>query len=161
MRSLFMAALIALSFASAPVGDAQAASKASKVWTGISAAEFLSEMESQGFAGNLDVDNDGDPMINGMLNGVKYHIYFYECNSAKKCTGLMFQAAWVNNGSTTMQKMNIWNQEHRFGTAYLDQDGDPAISYGFAIAGGATTALIHDGLDWWRVILNEFSAEVG
>lgn len=158
MRGMVMAVGTAVMLATAGVGNAVAAEK---TWERISAEEFLTLMESDGFAGELSVDGEGDPMVVGRLNGVEYNVYFYDCDMKKRCTSFEFHTAWVNNGSTTMQDMNNWNQSHRFGTAFLDPDGDPAVSYSFLVKGGASTELVKDCLDWWRVIVRDFEKIVG
>ncbi len=101
-------------------------------------------------------DSMGDPLIEGQLDGKEYRLYFYDCSENRDCKSLMFSAIWEAE-ELTDEMMADWNREKRFGKAYIDEDGRAALEMNVNLRGGATLANLGDTLDWWRLILAEFS----
>ncbi|MBY6186482.1 YbjN domain-containing protein [Marinobacter hydrocarbonoclasticus] len=111
---------------------------------------------ARGFgAANLDVDAEGDPMIIGRINGSRYVIYFYGCEEGQSCREIQFIAAWADTGAT-VDDMNLWNQETRYGKAYLDQDGDPTLEHTVNLFKGVSRPNLDDTIDWWKVAMAAF-----
>ncbi|MDX5403519.1 MAG: YbjN domain-containing protein [Rhodobacterales bacterium] len=53
-----------------------------------------------------------------------------------------------------------WNDQNRFGTMYLDSDGDLAVDMDVNLFGGVTRRNLDDTFDWWRVVLDEVRVEM-
>jgi hypothetical protein len=108
--------------------------------------------------GAVEVTTDavGDPMLRGRMEGVQYLVLFYGCEAGRNCTNIQFQAAWVNNGSTTEQDLEAWNRDNRFGKAHMDAEYDPIIQWDVNLFGGVSRANLDDTFDWWRVVLDKF-----
>lgn len=105
----------------------------------------------------LETDTVGDPQLVGRMNGVRYTVNFYGCENGANCTTIQFRAAWVNSGNVTMQDMNRWNQDKRFGKAYIDPEGDPVIEWDVNLFGGVSRANLDDSFDWWRLVMADFN----
>ncbi len=108
----------------------------------------------------VQVDSIGDPQIVGRIDGVQYTVNFYGCTNGQNCTTLQFRAAWTNPGGVTFDDMNRWNQDKRFGKAYLDQDNDPIIEWDVNLFGGVSTRNLDDTFDWWKLVLDNFATDV-
>ncbi|MGY6706567.1 YbjN domain-containing protein [Roseinatronobacter sp.] len=106
----------------------------------------------------IQTDGVGDPQILGRINGVLYTVNFYGCTNGANCTTLQFQAGWNSTGDLTLDDMNVWNQEKRFGKAYLDAEDDPVIEWDVNLFGGVSTVNLDDTFDWWRLVLQDFTA---
>lgn len=105
----------------------------------------------------LTTDGVGDPLVKGRINGTGYQIYFYDCTDGKDCRTIQFSAGWTGLENVTAQMMEKWNQDKRFATAFLDTDGDPNIQWDVNLYGGVSLTNMDDTIDWWALVLNEFS----
>ncbi|MEM9148544.1 MAG: YbjN domain-containing protein [Pseudomonadota bacterium] len=108
----------------------------------------------------FDTDGEGDPMIRGDVGGYRYVVFFYGCSEGQNCTGLLLRAAFVTLGQTEAD-MAEWNRTQRFGTAFLDEEGDPVLEMDLNLFGGVSPANLEDSFDWWRVIVGEFAKRIG
>ena len=104
----------------------------------------------------LTTDSLGDPLIEGLIDGKEYRLYFYDCSENRDCNSLMFSAAWEAEGLTDAM-MADWNREKRFGKAYLDEDSRAMVEMNANLYGGVTRVNLDDTTDWWRLVLAEFS----
>ena len=101
-------------------------------------------------------DGEGDPLINGSIDGTSYQLFFYGCSENRNCTTLMFTASWeVPN--LTDKAMATWNRDKRFGNAYIDGDGFPTVEMNVNLLYGVTRRNLDDTIDWWKLVLNEFA----
>lgn len=108
----------------------------------------------------LDVDGVGDPKISGRIGGQPYDVFFYGCDDGgQNCMSLQF-TTWYVGTRPTAEVVTKWNDENRFGTAYLDRDGDLAIDMDVNLFGGVTRRNLDDTFDWWRVVLEEVRADL-
>ena len=116
---------------------------------------------AKGFgSARLKTDSTGDPLIVGRINGTKYGIYFYGCNKQhKECDDIKFGAAWSGE-AVSLKKINTWNRSKRFGTAYLDKDGDPNVDMAVNLDYGVTVDNLEDTFNFWSLILKSFRKEV-
>jgi hypothetical protein len=119
-------------------------------------------LSAAGKFGEATLDRDGtdDPMIRGRIGGKDYFVYFYGCTEGRDCTNLMLSARWASDQYTD-KSMGDWNRQKRFGKAYLDADGNPAVEMNVNLFGGVSRANLEDTFDWWRLILAEFTEFYG
>lgn len=111
---------------------------------------------ARGFgSANLEVDSEGDPMIVGRINGTLYVIYFYGCEEGQSCREIQFAAAWAD-AEMDKDGVNLWNEETRYGKAYIDFEGDPVLEFTVNLFEGVTRANLEDTIDWWKVALTAF-----
>jgi hypothetical protein len=105
---------------------------------------------------SLGKDNDGDPIITGKIDGIKYGIYFYGCTKNKDCDSIQFRTGWtVQSDKPTLLKINAWNKGKRFGKAYLDSDGDPTIEINLLLS-AVPVEYLENYFDWWKFVVKEF-----
>lgn len=103
-----------------------------------------------------------DPWIESAMNGYSMAIYFYGCNDAgKECKSVQFYAGFTPKKKPSLQAMNDYARENRWGRIYLDTDGDPAIEMDVDMeAGGMSEALFIDNIAYWNTILDNFGTFV-
>ena len=58
------------------------------------------------------------------------------------------------------QAVNRWNQENRYGRAFLDAEGDPILQYDIDLEGGATELLILEAQKTFRALVEDFNESV-
>lgn len=107
----------------------------------------------------LEKDSSNDPFITGRIDGTKYIILFYGCSNGKECDEIQFVAAWAGE-KVSMDDINAWNRDKKFGKAYLDQDGDPRLEMTVNLDYGVTQRNLDDTFDWWTKALARFKRDV-
>jgi hypothetical protein len=57
-----------------------------------------------------------------------------------------------------VQLLGKWrfDRRKRYGKAYLDGDGDPALDMDVEVAGGVATENLRESIDTWRAVLGMF-----
>ena len=123
---------------------------------GTNPAALVSVIQSEGYPATLSTDSTGDPMIESKMEGISYKIFFYGCEQGQSCSTIKFSTAFNMQDGMTLQAVNRWHQENRFGTVFLDDEMDPFIDMDVNLAFGVTEANFADTVDWWRVVLSEF-----
>lgn len=65
--------------------------------------------------------------------------------------------AFVPTNKPTLEEMNKYAAENRFGRVYIDDEGDPIIEMDIDLeAGGMSRALFLDNLAYWDSIMVAF-----
>lgn len=115
---------------------------------------------AKGFgSAELDKDSQGDPRITGRIDGTKYGIYFYGCSNGRDCDDIQFSAGW-SGAKVTLDDVNRWNRQKRYGKAYLDRDGDPRLEMVVNIDYGVSSKNLEDSFSWWMKALKGFKEEI-
>ena len=115
---------------------------------------------ARGFgSASLESDAIGEPMIQGRMSGIPYQVYFHRCDDAgENCSVIRFYNYWTE--FVSMESINEWNAEKLFSKAYIDEDGDAVLEMTANLYGGVTQINLDDSFDWWKIIIEEFEAEV-
>ncbi|TCK02930.1 YbjN domain-containing protein [Phorcysia thermohydrogeniphila] len=115
---------------------------------------------AKGFgSAKLKKDSTGDPLIVGRIEGTKYTISFYGCSNGKNCKDILFNAAWEGK-KISLEKINKWNRDKRFGKAYIDKDNTINLEMAVNLRYGVTEENLEDTFEWWKHIMKEFEREV-
>lgn len=108
----------------------------------------------------LETQEDGAPRIAGNIKGVPYYVFFLNCAEDAACEDLNFYAGFANI-KPTMDALNAWNRDKRFGNAYLDADLDAAIEYDMNLEYGVTRENLDAAFGLWSVLLEQYTSYVG
>lgn len=116
---------------------------------------------AKGFgSAKLSKDSEGDPLITGRIRGTRYGIYFYGCDSeGADCDDIQFNAAW-SNVKVSLEAINQWNAQKRYGKAFIDSEGDPVIQMTVNLDYGVSESNLDDTFNWWTKALDGFIEEV-
>jgi len=103
-----------------------------------------------------DLDNEDIILFNGRMNGLKYQLYFYDCDGTKDCSTGLFVAYFDGTQyNTDLALINEFNNQVRFGRVSIDGDGDIEANMAFTFLGGATRTQIDDTFAWWQAVLSQ------
>lgn len=102
----------------------------------------------------LTTDDVGDPQIRGRISGYLYRVDFYGCSDNQNCTGVLFRAGFEK--PVSLEVVNAWNQEKRYGQAYRNEDGTATVAMAVNLRYGVERRNFDDTADWWRIVLDEF-----
>jgi hypothetical protein len=137
-----------------------AATQAQDLLDGTQVDEILNIARGYG-SGNLETQSNGDPKIVGKIDGITYHVFFMNCDDANaNCEDLNFYAGFLDN-KQTMEAINAWNRDKRFGKAYLDSDLDAVIEYDLNLEHGVSRQNLDAGFSIWNLILGQFAEYIG
>ncbi|MGI3184951.1 YbjN domain-containing protein [Nioella aestuarii] len=147
MRLVFAATAIALSLA-AP---------AAAQMMGNTPQDIMSVAQGFGPA-QMETSNSGQPMMTGTIEGNNYGILMYGCEDGA-CDSLQFFASFTTerNGLTLL---NQWNEDQRFGAAYVSRSGSVILHWSVNIDFGVSRQNFADSFDIWRLTLAEFSSHL-
>ena len=100
-------------------------------------------------------------MLSGKIDGVTYHLFFRNCSDSNTdCEDLNFYAGFLDN-KQTMEAINAWNRDKRFGKAYLDSDLDAVIEYDVNLEYGVARRNLDCRFRLWALILEQFADYIG
>jgi len=108
----------------------------------------------------LERQSNGDPMIAGKIEGVTYQVYFMNCTANANCEDLNFYAGFLDN-KQTLEAINAWNRDKRFGKAYLDHDLDAVIEFDLNLEHGVSRANLDAAFSLWSLILDQYTIYIG
>ena len=127
--------------------------------TGADTDEILNVARGYG-AATLTTQSNGDPQINGKMDGIAYQVYFSNCTDNADCEDLNFYAGFLDL-KPTLEVINDWNFNKRFSRAYLDQDKDACVEMDLDLVKGVTSEYLDAQFGVWNLILTQFSEHVG
>ena len=105
---------------------------------------------------HLETDNQGDPMLVGTIEGIRYVGFFYGCGKGGTgCRSLELRASWTVD-YVSLEHINEWNSTTRFGKAYIASDGDVVLEMEVNLDYGVTRDNLDDTFDWWRIGMTEY-----
>lgn len=103
----------------------------------------------------LAVDGAGAPYVLGEMDGVRYRLDFIDCETGQACRDVIFTALYAE-AQPSLDVINAWNRENRYGVAYLDADGAAWLKMTVNLHGGVSEENWADTVDWWRIAAYDF-----
>lgn len=127
---------------------------------GVTVQEVAQALQTKGYKAEIGRDRLGDPMITSALDGSNFQVLFYDCESGR-CAAIQFATAFDLESGLTLDRINSWNRQKRFGRAYLDDERDPFVEYDVDFEVGATTEAIGNAIEVWEAVLPNFKDYIG
>ena len=118
-------------------------------------------MKSGGYT--LETKSDGGvPYLRAerSKNSYAFSVYLYGCDegTARNCKSVQFYSGFSPKKKVTLDAMNQYARENRWGRIYLDKVGDPAIEMDVDLEkGGMSEDLFLDNLEYFETVMNEFA----
>lgn len=136
-----------------------ASAHAQTLLTGADTAEILNAARGYGSA-TLTTQSNGDPQIDGKINGLTYQVYFRNCTNNTDCEDLNFYAGFLDL-KPSLDVINNWNYDKRFSRAYLDQDKDACVEMDLDLVKGVTAEYLDAQFGVWDMVVGQFAEYVG
>ncbi|QZD89657.1 YbjN domain-containing protein [Qipengyuania aurantiaca] len=115
-------------------------------------------LQAEGYKAKVE-GTGGDRHIKTGMAGYSFLILPYDCNDkGDGCKSVQFYTAFTPKDKPTLEEMNTYAAENRFGRIYLDQDRDPAIEMDIDLeVGGMSKELFLDNLLYWEAVMVGFA----
>ncbi|MBY8822939.1 YbjN domain-containing protein [Sphingomonas colocasiae] len=141
------AAISALAMTAAPAAAEQVTADHQKL---------VSLLQAKGYKAELIKGSDAD-YVRTADSGVPVTIFFLNCAKGKTgCTTIQFYTGF-NDVKTTLERINDWNRNQRWGRAYVDKDGDPVMEMDVDMDfGGLSRELFYDNLGTFIALIPLF-----
>lgn len=115
----------------------------------------------EGYRAKLTRDDDGDPLIESAASGYDFKVFFYGCTDNRDCRTIQFYAGFQEPDHGSLEEINKWNAEHRFGRAYVGDDGSARIEMDVSMDGeGMGPKLFVDNLEFWDSVMGQFASSI-
>lgn len=154
-----MQALRLTGFAAAFAAAAALPSQAQSWVDGSQVDEVATLARGYGTA-SAETSSNGAPMIVGEANGLSYRIFFQNCTDDADCRDIRFYSVFIGN-KPTLEMMNEWNRDKRWGKAYADSDLDAVIEWDVNLVHGVAPQNLDDSIRIWTTILDQYATFIG
>ncbi|MDY6961645.1 MAG: YbjN domain-containing protein [Pseudomonadota bacterium] len=134
------------------------AAQAQPLLAGADSDAVLASAKGYGEA-TLAAQPNGDPLINGTMDGIRYQIYFRNCTAGADCEDINLYAGFSSQPS--LETINNWNRDKRFSRAYLDETGDAVIEMDLDMVAGVTPEYLDSQMKLWPQIIGQFATHIG
>jgi len=116
-------------------------------------------MKSAGYQASVEHLSNGLPYIQSSSGGYPFRVFFMGCaDGGKACKTVQFFAGFVTKKSPSLDKMNAYQRDNRWGRIYIDEDDDPVIEMDVDLeAGGMSPELFKDNLEYWAYVMGSFA----
>ena len=94
----------------------------------------------------LDKDDNGDPMVSGRIQGMKYSVWFYGCENHEKCTSIQFAAGYSDD--FTAEQANEWNKKYRYVKCFAGDGSNFRMDVSFR--GGIARSNLEEQFSNWE-----------
>jgi hypothetical protein len=127
---------------------------------GVTKEEVAAALKKRGLDSRFTVDKDGDPLIESNFEGLKFSVYFYECEKNPRCKSFQFAAGFTTK-AVSAAKVVDWHRLSPFGRTYLDKEGDPWVEMDVDAEHGATTEALENDVGRWQQVMREYRKYIG
>lgn len=108
--------------------------------------------------GKIVYGDDDDPYIEMQYDGLKTLIFFMNCDqSHKDCKTLQYYIGFSDAENVTVDKLNTWNRDKRFGHAFVDDEGDPVLEMDMDLDfNGLPKVNVVESFNTWKSLVEQF-----
>lgn len=119
-------------------------------------------LRKSGYKAVLGRDDTGDPMITSNIATTSFKIFFYNCTDHAACATVQLYAGYRVKPAVTLEQINEWNRDQRFGRAHIDKEGDPILMMDIDLDdGGVSLGLFADNIEFWASVIDKFEKRIG
>ena len=127
------------------------------VFSDVTPKQMRDVLGRAGLPAELQMAPEG-PQIGSRIEKQPFNVFFFDCAGAPDihCREVQFYAGFLIEGMFPTAQINSWNGAHRFGRAYIDQDGNAALEMDVDAVGTSETQL-NDAVLWWKTLVPQFA----
>jgi len=127
----------------------------SEVFTAITLDRIESLLDANGVV--IRQEHFGDRSFLKFNSG-PFMVLIFPYGVEPEFVSLQFHASF--RAQPTLDVINTWNKENRYGKTYLDGEGDPVLEYDLDLEGGATDETILEAVRTFRMLVRDFAGLV-
>ena len=89
----------------------------------------------------------------------EFSVFFYGCdaNTTRNCKSVQLYAGFSPKTKPTLEALNAYASENRWGRVYRDDEGDPVVEMDIDLEkGGMSEALFLDHLEYFDAVMDRF-----
>lgn len=128
---------------------------------GVSEADVAQALAQKGLPVRLGNDSFKEPLMESYWGRLRFYIYFYDCDQARRCKNIQFRTGLATRGALSLARVNEWSTRWRFGRLYLDPEGDAILDYDVDVKRGATPELLAAVLERWIEVMRDAEGFLG
>ena len=115
-------------------------------------------LREEGYQAKFEGEGKERHIKTGMA-GYNFLILPFDCDDqGSDCKAVQFYTVFTPETKPSLEEMNSYASENRFGRVYLDSDRDPVIEMDIDLeAGGMSKALFMDNLAYWEAVMVGFA----
>lgn len=106
--------------------------------------------------------SDGERYIKAKLDQYEFLVLPFGCDDTQRnCRSAQFFISFDPERSPSLEAMNAYSRENRWGRIYLDKEGDPALEFDLDLEEGSMSeALFLDNLAYWETVVQAYATFV-
>jgi hypothetical protein len=156
MRRLYLtASLLCLAAFTAPAAAEDKDPCAAEMVCASNPKSVVEAFREAGYKAKLQVDNQGDPLIESAAAGYNFDTLFYGCADTKACDSLQFRVTFVKEPENTADLANKWNSVKRFSQMRVNDEGQLIVNWDVTTMGGLNKKNFADVLATWESVLGD------
>jgi len=115
-------------------------------------------LEHAGYTPELG-SNAGEQFITAKLDDYQFLLLPFGCDDAKRnCRSVQLFIAFDPPKSPSLEAMNAYARENRWGRVYLDKGGDPTLEFDLNLEqGGMSEELFLDNIAYWEAVVQAYA----
>ena len=129
--------------------------------SGVTEADVAQALSQKGLPVRLGNDAFKEPLIESYLGKLRFYVYFYECDPARRCKNIQFRTGFATRGTLSLVKINDWSTRWRFGRLYLDPEGDAILDFDVDVRRGASLELLTTSIERWIEVMQDAERFLG
>ena len=116
-------------------------------------------MADAGYEAEVVREDGVSPGIASNSQGYNFIIMFFGCNDqGQNCRTIQFFSGFDTETPPTLEELNDFSRDFRFGRVFLTPEGSPVIEMDVDLEdGGVSEALFLDNLEYWELALHTFA----
>ncbi len=123
-------------------------------------AAIAKVMRDAGYRAEVDKASDGAPFIQSSSGGYPFRLFFFGCDDDhSNCDTVQLFAGFNTEQPPSLEDMNAYSRDNRWGRVYIDDESDPVIEMDIDLEdGGMSAELFKDNLEYWATIMGKFAS---
>lgn len=105
---------------------------------GVTPAEVQGVMRAMGLSVQSSEQSEGRPGLAASYGGVSYDVAFHDCDASMHCKSVQIYAGFNLHSAVSVDLINRWNQQWRFGYGSVDPQGAAFLQIDFDASYGST-----------------------
>lgn len=128
---------------------------------GLTRGEVAAFLKSKGYPVTATKDSNGLSILKSTTpSGVNFDVYFFDCKG-ERCPSIQFAAGWTMQKPVDRNKLNVWNRDHRYMRAYVQDGGSLYGEIDMIIAPGGSMEQLETNRVLFNTLLGKFKTHFG